>query len=483
MRVSISFPPLESSKSVPLLTQNRQFQWFNEPTYIYPMVPASAATLLDRNGYEVLWDDGIAEGLSLSQWLSRLAKKSPDMIAIETKTPVVKRHWEIVKQVKHNLPDSKVVLMGDHVTALPEESFKNSPVDFVITGGDYDFSLLSICDSLSGKGKLAPGVWYRESGNLRNTGKFRLDNDLNSIPLIDRDLTMWKLYSEKNGNYRKLPGSYVIAGRDCWYHKCTFCSWTTIFPTFRSRSPESLLEEVGILSNKYGVREIMDDSGTLPVGQWLERFCNGMIERGYNKDVTMDCNMRFGAVSLEQYRLMKMAGFRLLLFGLESGHQQTLDRVGKSLRVEEIIRSCKNAKKAGLEPHLTIMFGYPWETRKEAQKTLDLGLYLLRKGYADTVQSTIVVPYPGTPLFKECKEKNLLRTLDWDRYDMRETVMKTPMPEDEIQEMVQKIYRVAFNPEFIVRKVAGIRNVDDLRFMKRAGKKVIGHIRDFSGKG
>jgi anaerobic magnesium-protoporphyrin IX monomethyl ester cyclase len=208
-----------------------------------------------------------------------------------------------------------------------------------------------------------------------------------------------------------------------------------------------------------------------------------MIENGYNMEVIMDCNMRFGALSLEQYRLMKRAGFRLLLFGLESGEQKSLDRVNKSLKVEQITRSCRNAKRAGLEPHITIMFGYPWEGRKEAQKTLELGRYLVRKGYADTVQATLVIPYPGTPLFEECRKKGLLKTLDWERYDMRETVMKTPMPEEEIQGMVQSIYRVAFHPEFVARKVVGIRNADDLRFMKRAGKKVLGHIKDFSGKG
>jgi radical SAM superfamily enzyme YgiQ (UPF0313 family) len=230
------------------------------------------------------------------------------------------------------------------------------------------------------------------------------------------------------------------------------------------------------------VKEIMDDTGTFPVGKWLSEFCKGMIDREYNKSVTMDCNMRFGALSREQFSLMKKAGFRLLLFGLESGHQPTLDRVGKSLRVEQIVRSCKAAKEAGLEPHITIMFGYPWETKREAQKTLDLGVYLLKKGYAQTVQSTIVIPYPGTPLFEECKREGLLKTMDWDRYDMRETIMKTPMAEQEIQEMVQKIYKVAFNPEFMLRKVAGARSLDDVRFMKNASKKVLGHLRDFSGR-
>ena len=60
MKVAIAYPPLISEKGAPLLSQNRQFQWFNRPTYIYPVVPASAATLAAKDGHAVLWMDAIS---------------------------------------------------------------------------------------------------------------------------------------------------------------------------------------------------------------------------------------------------------------------------------------------------------------------------------------------------------------------------------------------------------------------------------------
>ena len=96
MKIAISYPPLESHKGTPLLAQNRQFQWFNNPAYIYPMVPAYAATLLKKNGYEVLWDDGIAENKNYEKWCKDIERQKPDLIALETKTPVVKKHWNII---------------------------------------------------------------------------------------------------------------------------------------------------------------------------------------------------------------------------------------------------------------------------------------------------------------------------------------------------------------------------------------------------
>lgn len=273
MKVSIAYPPLENEKGTPLLGQNRQFQWFNSPTYIYPMVPAYAATLLQSKGFSVTWDDGIAEEKTEKEF-SRYVKNSDiDLMMIESKTPVIERHWEIIKKYKRLKPDMVIVLVGDHVTAFPDESMESCPVDFVLTGGNYDFLLLNLCENLKESqealdtGKLEPGIYYREGGKIKNTGPFVLNQDLNSLPMIDRDLTKWYLYSEKNGNYRKLPGTYTMAARDCWHHKCTFCSWTTLYPKYLVRSPEKLLDEIGVLIERYGVKEIMDDSGAFPIAR------------------------------------------------------------------------------------------------------------------------------------------------------------------------------------------------------------------------
>lgn len=479
MRIIISYPPLKERKGTPLLAQNRQFQWFSEPTYIYPMVPAYAATLLHQAGYDVIWDDGIAEEKKYDEWLDNLERNSPDVVMIETKTPVVKKHWKVIDEVKERISGVKVVLVGDHVTALPLESMRNSRVDYVIEGGDYDFLLLNLIRWLEGKEEVESGIWYRKDGDVKNTGMFQLNHDLNTLPFIDRELTKWWLYSEKNGNYSRTPGAYTMVGRDCWWHRCTFCSWTTLYPNFRVRKPELLVEEIVLLIEKYGVREIFDDTGSFPVGKWLRKFCRLVIEEGYNEEVKLGCNMRFGALGFKDYKLMSKAGFRLLLFGLESANQRTLDKINKNLTVERIIKECKWASQAGLEPHLTIMVGYHWETKEDVMKTVELAKRLFRKGYASTLQATIVVPYPGTPLFKECKEKGLLITEDWNHYDMSKGVMKSPMNQDELKDVVQKLYEIFFVPRYVFRRLISIRNLDDVRFIKRGISKIYGHLKDF----
>jgi radical SAM superfamily enzyme YgiQ (UPF0313 family) len=494
MKVIISYPPLNNEKGCPTLGQNRQFQYFKDPTFIYPVVPATAATMLKQAGFEVIWNDSLAKGWNYAQFLEFIKKEQPDLVAFETKTPVVKQHWKIINDIKESTrwlsPKGAVpviVLFGDHVTALPEESFTNSQVDFVITGGDYDFLLLNLCRCLQLRftgydlriTDLEPGIYYRENAQVKNTGKFQLNHDLNKAPFIDRDLTCWKDYACRNGIYKRLPGTYIMSSRDCWWGRCSFCSWPTLYPEFRSRSVENVLDEIGVLIDRYGVREVMDDSGCFPAGEWLRDFCSGMISRGYNKKIYFDCNMRFGALDPEDYKLMKKANFRLLLFGLESANQATLERINKNLKVEQITQGCYQAAKAGLFPHITIMFGYPWESYEDAFKTLRLGQWLLKKGLAYTMQATVVIPYPGSPLFGECREKGWLKSLDWNDYDMKRTVMANQMEEERLMHLVQGMYRVTFNPEFMLRKLLSLRDIDDLKYQLRGIQKVMGHIFDF----
>jgi len=480
MTAVIAYPPLPSEKGVPLLSQNRQFQWFNTPTFIYPVVPATAATMARDAGFAVDWLDGIAEQLTPEQFDARLVACAPDVVMMETKTPVVKAHWQILARLKKLLPQTRFVLVGDHVTAMPEESFENSPVDFVLTGGDYDFLFLNLLRHLENNEALEPGVWFRDaSGAVKNTGRFQLDHDLRTLPHIDRELTKWRLYSEKNGNFRKLPGTYVMAGRDCWHGRCTFCSWTTLYPAYRAREPLDVVDEIGRLIDM-GVREIMDDTGCFPVGEWLENFCNLMIARGYNRRVRLDCNMRFGRLTPDDYKLMRKAGFRFVLFGLESANQSTLDRLDKALKVQEILDGARWASQAGLDVHVTVMLGYPWETREDVANTVRLARGLLRRGHAYTLQVTHVIPYPGTPLFRECRENGTLLTHDWDAYDMRGPVMASPLSACETQSAIRSIYRAFLHPETLLRRLLSTRHpLDDLRFYWRGFKSLAGHLRDF----
>lgn len=484
MRVMIAYPPIESAKGIPLLSQNRQFQFFHNPTYIFPVVPATAATLLQEEDNEIIWKDCIAENMSPEKFYEFFSIKKPDLIAIETKTPVIKEQWKIVNKLKRINPKCKIVLMGDHVTALPKESLQNSKADFILRGGDYDFSLLALVEALENKKKIPMGFYFRKGKKIVSSGDFQLKHSLDELPFIDRELTKWRLY-QKEYNIRGRPYMYIMSGRDCPWHSCKFCAWPVLFPKFRARSVENVLDEIALLIEKYRVKEIFDDTGTFPAqppGKWIEEFCSSMRKRGFHEKIDFSCNMRVDYLTEKNAKLMSRAGFRLLKIGLESANQKTLDRIGKGIKVEQIAQACKNAKKYGLTIHLTMIIGYPWETKQEALNTLGLAKLLMQKGYADVLQSTVLVPYPGTALWKEALKNRwfLFNPKGYERYDMSEPVLKTPMRKKEVMDICDSVYKIFLTPSYIFQRIKATKGLDDMLFNLRGVKAVIGHLRDFA---
>jgi len=353
-------------------------------------------------------------------------------------------------------------MVGDHVTALPEESMAACKVHAIIPGGDWDYGLMD----------------FIAAGCPQGVQPFALRESLKDLPWIDRDLVHWELYAKKNGNFMRTPGTYVMAGRDCWHAKCTFCSWTTLYPKYRVRDAIDVVDEIEMLVEKYGIKEIMDDSGSFPVGGWLTTFCNEMIRRGLNRKLRIDCNMRFGRLKFEDYKLMREAGFRLVLFGVESANQATLDRFVKALKVEDVLEGCKWANDAGLSVHLTFMFGHAWEGKEEIENTVRLARKLLANGWASTLQCTLTVPYPGTLLFKELQANDGLTTLDWDEYDQRRAITKTPLvTEEEIKCAVRRVYRGFLQPMALAHILR--RNLFDFGFYYRGFRYLVGHLLDF----
>lgn len=432
--------------------------------------------------------------MKYDDWFNNLISQSPDLIAFETKTPTVKLFWEIIAQIKSKLPQVNIVLMGDHVTAFPAESLENSQVDYVLCWGDFDFGLLNLANYLNQKEELKAGWWFKKDWEITNSWKIQNyhENDLNTLPFIDRELVDWKLYAYKNWNFKYTPWTYTMVWRDCWWGRCTFCSWTTFFPwqNFRSIKPQRLLDEIEQVLIPLGIKEVFDDSGSLPAWDWLREFCTGMIERWLHKKIHFSHNMRFWTLKKQDYELMAKANFRYILYGVESANQSTLDRINKNLKFEvieqelRIIQEVNKEQKSCISPHITTMIWYPWESYQEAENTMNFAKRMFDEWLIQTLQSTIIMPYPWTPLYQEAIKNDWLNIPfgEWERYDMRETVLKSPLTPQETKKLVQWVYKSFLSPKFIFRKIASIRSVDDVKFLYRAWLKLLNHLLDFRNK-
>ncbi len=342
--------------------------------------------------------------------------------------------------------------------------------------------LLNLANHLSQGTRLEPGFYWKKGNKVFNSGPFALKHHhLDSLPLIDRSLTQWQLYSQNNSNFKYIPGAYIMSGRDCWWGKCTFCSWTTLYPgaQFRSFSPNHAFEEIKNLVDNYQVKEIFDDSGTLPIGDWLSKFSSLIDKSGLNQLVRLGANMRFSGPTEIDFANMSKANIKFLLYGLESANQVTLNKINKNLNFSQIEKTLRLAKKYHIDNHLTVMIGYPWETETDAQKTINLAKHYFHLGLADSIQATIIIPYPGTPLFTQAKKENWLKTTNWDKYDMSQSVLKSPIDSNKQKFLVKSIYKGIITPKFIIRKLLSIRSPADVKFLSKYAIKYLKKLNDF----
>lgn len=444
-------PPVNTDKGVAQATQNRQYQYFKDPTYIYPIIPAILCSMLTSEvGVHVVWADCVADEKNEEDFLKFLGQFKPDWIVLEANTMVFKKYVYYIDKIKSLHPKIKIILCGEHVTAFPDTVTK---ADFMVRGGK----------------------WYRDVFKIVKGKEWD-----KPIPTIDRNVSSWWLYAYDNGNYKRLPATYMMAAQDCWYrpkHKdgstasCTFCTWVDYHPENLIRPVEEYLAEVRHLI-QMGFKEFFDDSGTFPVGEWLHKFCAEMIKRGYNKHIVWGCNMRFKALKPEEFQLMSDAGCRFILWGFESANQKTLDNLNKGYEIGAVSRNLIASRKSGIWNHLTVMTGYPWETLEEEYNTYRMVRWLLLNDWASSMQSTIFMPYPGTQAFKTFKEQGLIVTEDWDKWDMTHEVVKLKYPFEEALKLQRKYYKISFHPRFIWNKIKNIRDSEDMYFYWRTVKKV-----------
>jgi anaerobic magnesium-protoporphyrin IX monomethyl ester cyclase len=467
MKIAISYPPILNDRGQKaMVSQNRNVQFFQKPTYLLPVTHGQAATWLRDSGYNVLWDDGNSQLKSFEQWFNDLVAWKPDIVVFESTTPVMKFYWKTIDALKAVLPEVIIVMTGFHSMKKPDETLLQSKADIVIKSNHVDFALYRLIPFLGRDPSWRltcdlDGLSIRiDSESIRSTGNFVQVEPLDKSPLIDRELVGWKNYAFENGNFLRTPGTYATSVlRDCMFGKCTFCRYNGPELTFSMMSVERSLDEYEALINEFGVREIFDDSGVWYRGKEARQFAQGIIDRGLNKKgCYFGINTRFEYLDEETIKLMAEANFRFILLGFEAADDETLQRLNKGYQMEHVEKCLTWMTKYGLHPHLTIMVGYYWQTKEQLDLTVNTVKDLMHRGLARTLQVTICTPLDFTPYHLECIRENVLLTDNYDDHDMSKVIVKTPINHDEYYKAIKEMYSISFSPKFILRQIYFLKN-------------------------
>ena len=277
----------------------------------------------------------------------------------QTQANAVAETIDAVRQVN---PKAIVVAGGPHVSADPASLFRLFPgLDYGLQG-EAEHALPALVRALAslsvGRGDLEPipGLVFRD-GAETVVNQPELRNDLDAIPF-----PAWDLMDPNgfpgipfNGYSRRFPIAPMILTRGC-PHRCTFCGAASVNGhRIRSRSADNILEEIRLLTGRYGVRELQFyDSNcahrTGPLREVLERIVRERI------DVTWCApnGIRLDSIDRDLAFLMKRSGCFQVNVGIESGSPRILKQIRKNLSLDTVkirLHRARTALRKAMESH------------------------------------------------------------------------------------------------------------------------------------
>jgi anaerobic magnesium-protoporphyrin IX monomethyl ester cyclase len=383
-------------------------------TLYFPMWLAYAAGVLENAGFGVDLIDAPADNYELKQVIERAQKLSPELIVLDTSTPSIYNDAAVAARLKDEFPKAFVILVGTHVSALPEETLSiNSKID-AVARYEYEYTLLELAQALNKDRDLkeVAGLVLRDAEKPVHTSRRPYITNLDELPLVSavyKKFLKIENYFNPNALY---PMVTITTSRGCPF-PCTFCVYpqTLMGRGFRLRSVENVLDEMEyIVENFSQAKAIFFEDDTLTVNKTrCMELAEGIIRRGIN--ISWTANARVG-LDFETMQQMRRAGCRSLCVGFESGSQPILDNMKKKIKLPEMENFMTQAKKAGLLIHGCFMAGLPGETPESMQQTL----MLAKRLNPDTVQFYPVMVYPGTEAYLWYKERGLIMTEDFSKW-------------------------------------------------------------------
>lgn len=397
----------------------------------YPIWLAYATGVLEQDGFLVKLVDAPAAGYRQEHILQIADEFQPRLVVVDTSTPSIHNDIKVAEAIKSRLPGSYIILVGPHVTALPEESLRMSTSVDAVVRGEYDYTIRDVARLLENGGKpsTVQGLSYWDQvGTIVHNPDRPFIQDLDALPFVsevyERHLQMEHYFY----SIARYPVVTIVTGRGCPY-RCTFCLWpqTITGHQYRKRSVGNVADEFELIARRLPqVKEIFIEDDTLTVD---EKRCvalaRELLRRGNRLPFTANSRAN---VSYEALSWLKRAGLRLLCVGFESGAQAVLNGKHKGTKLEHFYQFRENARRAGVLVHGCFMAGGPGETQESLTETLTLAKRL----NPDTAQFFPLMVYPGTEAYEWAESNGYLTTEDFREWLTPDGLHRTVISQPEL---------------------------------------------------
>jgi|HubBroStandDraft_4_1064222.scaffolds.fasta_scaffold06418_5 hypothetical protein len=308
----------------------------------------------------------------------------------------------IAKALKLILPDCTIVFGGPQASVVDLQTLAAFPFVDLILRGEAEESFPLLLDELAGGRRMdqVPGLTYRMEGQHRRNPNADVIRDLDSLPSPAYHLT---------GELQAASRAALEMGRGCPF-ACTFCSTNDFFRrNFRLRSPARILRDMRSLAEAYGLSDfdLIHDMFTVDRRR-VVAFCDAMIDSG--EQFTWACSARTDCVDEPLLELMARAGCVGIFFGIETGSARMQTIIDKRLDISRAKEIIDAAEKLGIGSTVSLITGFPEETREDLEQTVRMLMHSARCSHSDP-QLNLLAPLPETPIHLKYKDQLTLETL------------------------------------------------------------------------
>lgn len=314
---------------------------------------------------------------------------------------------KIIDDIKAARPDLKIVIGGEHVTAMPEFCLMTSRTDFVVQGEGEEtiVELLKAVEDGASVTDIA-GLGYRQDDNgdvasVISPRRSRRDNvdDIEPPAWHHIDLATYHENRFVGGMYVDTLTVPILATRGCPY-QCTYCSSPNMWlPRWIPRDPVAVVDEIQGYVEHYGARNFpFQDLTAIVRKDWIKTFCEEIIRRDLRITWQLPTGTRSEAIDEEVAHLLRRSGMVSMAYAPESGSDETRKFIKKKMKSENLFSSINAASNADLNVAVFLVIGFPHDRVEHLEQNREFIDGLVDAGVTD-LSVGFYMALPGTELF------------------------------------------------------------------------------------
>ena len=462
-KVFLIYPP-----SVKMNRTARCQQPIKELVVLPPIPPTDlmyCASVAQKTGAVCKIKDYSVENGTLETLKQDIADFQPDIVLVNIASTTFDTDILAVKAIKAVSENILTVAEGAHFLTFNKSVLEEYGELDVIIRGEPEITFGEIVESKD----LAEidGITYRTGDEIiHNKDRAFLEN-LDELPFPARDLVKNELYTRPDTGEKQ---AIIRVAAGCPYH-CFFCLATPVSGVkVRYRSAENIIAEIRECQQKYDIQSFVFWSDLFTANRdFVLELCEKIKTEGLK--IRWSANSRVDKIDEELLKVMKSSGCNLMSFGIESGSQEILDKIGKDITKEQAENAVKLCKKVGIKTFAYFVLGLPWENKEHITQTIDFSLKL-DTDYVNYYTATVL---PGSRFYDYVLENNLGEMKDFYTNPYYYPCVKTHyLSKEEIKNFhkyaVKKFY---LRPKYILKKLAEIQSFTQLKNYFSAGLSVL----------